>query len=137
MIPIVTQRNNYSCSEACVEAVLLHYGDKSKVAPFASSEDGASPRQIEYQLRIKKLNVIAGNLDWNQVKYWLRKKIPVIVCYDGHYVILIKTQNRSIIIMDPLHIEYRKIAISKFRTNWYDYDTVGTAYSNWGIVAYP
>jgi len=136
IVPIINQHNNYSCGEACVESILKYYGENVKDLKFASAEDGAAPRQIEYQLRSRDFNVLSGNMDWLTVRYWLRRKVPIIVCYEGHWVILIKTYNRSILIMDPALIDYQTMSIVKFRKLWFDYDTMGTSYKNWGIIAY-
>lgn len=136
ILPVINQRNNYSCGEACVTAVLKYYGETVKDIRFASAEDGAAPRQIEYQLRSREYNVLAGNMDWLSVKYWLRRKVPIIACFEGHWVVLWKTHNRSIIYMDPALLDYQTMSIAKFRKQWFDYDTMGTSYRNWGIIPY-
>jgi ABC-type bacteriocin/lantibiotic exporter with double-glycine peptidase domain len=135
-LPVINQTNDYSCGEACVVSLLKYYGENVKYLKFASAEDGVAPRQIEYQLRSRDFNVLAGNMDWLAVRYWLRRKVPIIACYEGHWIVLWKTYNRSIIFMDPAKHGYQTMSITKFRKIWQDYDTMGTSYKNWGIIAY-
>jgi ABC-type bacteriocin/lantibiotic exporter with double-glycine peptidase domain len=134
-IPIVQQTNDYGCSEACVKALLQYHGIK-KISSFASPIDGAAPRTIENVLRINGYNVVAGNMDWNAVKYYLRRGIPVITCYDSHYVILVGTEKRSIIMMNPLYSDYQKISIKSFKDTWWDWDSMGTPYRSWCIIGF-
>ena len=135
-IPIIQQNNNYSCAESCIQALFAYHGINVKNFKFSSQVDGAAPRSIEHQLRINSYNVIAGNFDWNSVKYYLRRGIPVITCYSGHYVILCGTEKRSVIIMNPLYDSYQKISIKSFKDVWEDFDTVGTHYKQWCIIGF-
>lgn len=135
-LPIINQTNDYSCAECCVKSIFEYHGVKVKQTSFASPIDGTAPRSIEHQLRINGYNVVAGNMDWRGVKYYLRRGIPVITCYSGHYVILIGTEKRSILIMDPLFPDYQKLSIQNFKKIWEDVDSVGTHYKQWVIIGF-
>jgi len=135
-IPIVQQTDNYSCAESCIRSLFEYHGIKVKQTSFASMIDGTAPRTIEHYLRINNYNVIAGNMDWNGVKYYLRRGIPVITCYNSHYVILVGTEKRSIIMMNPLYSDYQKISIKSFKDVWEDYTTDGTIYKMWCVIGY-
>lgn len=134
-LPIVRQKNDFSCGEAVVDSLLRHHGHTIRGFKFASAIDGTSPRTIEHQLRIHGFNVVAGNFGWDLTKHYIRKSTPVIVCMDGHWVVVCGIENRSVVLMDPDQDDYRRISIVKFKERWLDYDTVGTQYRNWGIAA--
>lgn len=134
-LPIVKQNKEYNCAEACVRSVLDYYSINYKHILFASSIDGAAPRTIEHIFRKSKLNVLAGNMDFNGVKYYIKRKLPIITCFDSHYVVLVDIDDKKLIYMDPMCDEYQTISIRKFKTNWQDVDTVGTHYNHWCIIA--
>jgi hypothetical protein len=135
-LPIINQNNDYSCAECCVKSIFEYHGVKVKQTSFASPIDGTAPRSIEHQLRINEYNVIAGNMDWHSVKYYLRRGIPVITCYNSHYVVLIGTEKRSIVMMNPLYSDYQKISIKSFKDVWEDWDSMGTPYRSWCIIGF-
>ena len=136
-IPIIQQNKDYNCGEAVVQALLLYYGSNIKNFRFASEVDGTNPRVIEHQLRLQGFNVVSGNFGWELLKYYIKKKLAVIVCSDGHWKIVCGIENRSVIFMDPLYDVYQKISIIKFKDSWLDYDSMAVKYRSWGIVANP
>jgi ABC-type bacteriocin/lantibiotic exporter with double-glycine peptidase domain len=136
-IPIVNQTNDYSCGECVVTAILKYHNINTKFYKFASEVDGTNPRAIELQLRNNGFNVLAGNFTWRILKQFIKQKLAVIICFDGHYSIICGFENRSIILMNPLNPEYDSMSIYKFKKVWEDYSTDGTRYKQWGIVANP
>lgn len=135
-VPLIQQKTDYSCAEACIQSLFNFHGINYKNFKFSSQVDGTAPRTIEHHLRVYGYNVLAGNFDWLAVKYFLRRGIPVITCYDGHYVILCGTEKRSIIIMDPMHFDYQKISIKTFKNIWEDWDSIGMHYKQWCIIGH-
>ena len=135
-VPIVTQTDDFSCAECCLKSILQHYGVK-KNYKISSPIDGANPRSLEFVLRKENFNVVSGNLGIKLIRYITGKKIPVIVCYDGHYSIVTGFQNTKIIMMDPLFDQYQYLNLKKFRLIWEDFDTDGTIYRSWGIYGNP
>lgn len=136
-VPIVQQSQDHNCGEAVVESILKHYQVKISRFKFSSEVDGTAPRTIEHQLRINGFYVIAGNFGWTLLKYYIRKKIPVIVCKNGHWLIVCGIQDRSVLLMDPEFDDYQKQSIRKFKEEWNDFDSMATSYKCWGIVANP
>jgi ABC-type bacteriocin/lantibiotic exporter with double-glycine peptidase domain len=134
-IPIVTQKNNFSCGEAVITSLLQYHNCKIPRFTFSSEIDGTSPRTIEHQLRLQGFYVVSGNFGWELTKHYIRKNIPIIVCMDGHWQIIVGIESRSVVIMNPSHDKYVTMSIIKFKQRWLDYDSVGVAYKNWGIAA--
>lgn len=132
-LPIVLQKNDFSCGEAVVKSVLQYYGINLK-SKFASEIDGTSPRTIENQLRLQKLNIISGNFSISLLDYFIKLKKPVISCFLGHWVVFVGKLNKSYFYFDPEHFEYQKISVQKLKNIWYDHDTMNVKYDRWCVV---
>ncbi len=119
------------CGPASLKIVLEHYGvsvSESKIASVAKASRGKgvsaeglakAARRFGFQVFLKK-NSSLGN-----IKYFVRRKIPVIVdwfCEDeGHYSVVVDIDERNIILMDPSLKGKRKMSTEKFLRLWFDF----------------
>lgn len=136
-MPIVRQSSSHNCGEAVVESVLRHYGIPVGRLNFASEIDGTSPRTIEHRLRKARFNVISGNFTWRTLRYFVGRKLPLICCREGHWLVVTAIERRSVVIMDPLRDDYVTESMVSFRRRWHDWDTMATEYRCWAIVPDP
>jgi len=136
-VPHVRQTAAHNCGEAVVESILRHHGVPVGSLRFASEVDGTAPRTIEHQLRQNGFSVLAGNFTWRTLRYFVGRKMPAVVCRDGHWVVVTAVERRSVILMDPLADDYVRQSVVAFRRVWNDWDTMATEYRSWAIVPDP
>ncbi len=136
--PLVRQTSPHNCGEAVVESLLRHYHEPvGRSHRFSSEVDGTAPRTIECFLRKQGFSVVSGNFNWALLKHYVARRLPVIVCRDGHWSVVCDIECRSVWLMDPLHDDYVKESIVRFKRTWNDWDSMATEYRSWAIAASP
>lgn len=135
--PIVRQTSGHTCGEAVVECVLRHYNMPVGRLAMASEIDGTSPRTIEHRLRRAGFGVISGNFNWRSLRHFVGRKLPIIVCREGHWLVIVAIERRSVVLMDPLRDDYVTESMIAFKRRWHDFDSMATEYRCWAIVPDP
>lgn len=132
-MPMIYQSKESDCGVACVQMVLLYYLVNNRgVTSLANAIDGVQVRTIESYLREKGLHVISGNMDLTTLRHFVKRKIPVIILFTGHYVVITGFANKSVQYNCPIDGP-KSIGINSFKKRWFNiYD--GVALFNWGIA---
>ena len=119
--PDIKQNTSYDCGVVCVQSVLAYYGieyTETKLAKMlkVSKKYGTSIAPIVKFFRYKKFKVEYGTFSAEQVKKYMRRKIPVIILIQawgepgtdytginqyGHYVVVSGYNPKGFIIEDP------------------------------------
>lgn len=136
-VPIVRQTAEHTCGEAVVESIRRHYGMPPSRRRFASEIDGSCPRTVEHQLRRGGFNVISGNFTWRTLRYFVGRRLPVICCRQGHWLVITAMERRSLVLMDPMFDGYVTESMVSFKRRWQDWDSMATEYRSWAIVPDP
>lgn len=146
------QETQYSCSAACLRAVLLHYGidlpEKELVHRI-----GATPRR---GAEIDQITKAAWDLgldaflyefnDLDQAKFLLDLEIPIICDVQsfnhpgkGHYVVLTAIEGDRVYLMDPnTPGNERVLTRDHMDARWWDWTMVGHLLKEkWGAVVLP
>jgi ABC-type bacteriocin/lantibiotic exporter with double-glycine peptidase domain len=132
---MIYQMKDSDCGVACVQMVLGYYGINNRgVTSLANVIDGVQIRTIEAFFREKGCLVISGNMDIDTLRYYVKRKIPIIILFAGHYVVLVGFANRSVHYNCPLQGP-KSLSISRFKKLWFNI-LDGACLFNWGIVVY-
>lgn len=138
--PFQETLNSDLCGPASLKIVLSYYGvDKSEkeLADLAGWKKGVGVDD----LGIKKASELLGfkmeikdNADFNDIKSWLEKSVPVIVDWftcgrqdletniaDGHYSVVCGLDGEFIYLQDPEIGSIRKIKQDDFLKVWFDF----------------
>jgi len=121
------------CGVASLKMVLDYFGDVISENVLCQLAQ-ASPRQGTSAQKIKKAAQRLGffveikdgsNLD--DIKYWLDKKIPVIVDWfsgdEGHYSVAVGLDKKHIYLQDPEIAGLRKMKLADFKRVWFDFES--------------
>jgi uncharacterized protein YvpB len=112
--------------------LLAHFGikeDEKRLARRArpNKHDGTPPEKMAAIARSYGLDVFVGTADSiAALTYFLKQKIPVIVCYtepmynESHYAIVVGITPRFVVLNDSLHGKRFKISRTSFRRRWHD-----------------
>lgn len=134
-VPTIYQTKDSDCGVACVQMLMLYYSINSRgVTSLANAIDGVQVRTIESFFREKGLHVISGNMDIATLRFFVRKSIPIIVLFAGHYVVLTGFENKSVQYNCPIEGP-KSIGIGAFKKRWWNLSD-GVALVNWGIAVY-
>lgn len=128
------QKTQWTCSAACLKAVLAHYGIKIPELVAidlvrAKKNKGAETDQITraaHKLGLDAFEYSFRSLE--QAKLLLDDDIPIICDIQsfkhrgsGHYVVLTKIDENSVEIMDPnTKGNWRKLSLEEFDSRWWD-----------------
>lgn len=145
-MPFVKQEDSWGCSNAVASSILRYYRFPRKKCKEIISRmistpiDGSDPRAVEGFYRSIGLSVIAGDMNWEMLQFFGKKKIPcvILVNYDGvgHYVISLGISSNKISIMDPISGFY-KMNRDEFEPCWVDWDKrFQVSYTNFGIAVW-
>lgn len=155
--PDLRQMSNYDCGATAVQSVLAYYGidfREEKVLKMAgTTKDGTPIEGIKKILKHFKLRFREKEMDIEQIKKCIRRKIPVIMLVqawadkkvdwandwnDGHYVVAIGYSQKKIYFEDPAAYNKTYLFYHELRERWHDIDTNpnGKKYFNFGIPVY-
>jgi predicted double-glycine peptidase len=163
-VPDVRQSTNYSCGAAALQALLSYWGIDKREQDLMQSlgttpAEGTSPEAIvRVASEIGCQASLKENLDLKDIGDSLRRHIPVICAIqawtdnrpagfswdkdweDGHYVIVIGLDSRSVYVEDPSLLGTRGIIPrAEFVARWHDYrgvppyDPLDRAYVRLGV----
>ena len=117
---------------ASLKMVLDYFGLQKSEAELerltgASAQKGTSLEGIKKATQQMGFLVEAkDNADFEDIKYWLDKKIPVIVGWfsqdEGHYAVAIGLDKNYIYLQDPEIAKIRKIKREDFKRVWFDFE---------------
>ena len=163
-VPDVRQSTDYSCGAAALQALLGYWGVDKREQDLmqklgTTPEEGTSPESIVTVAG--ELGCEAGlkeNLGFEDIEESLRRRVPVICAIqawadfhspgfswekaweDGHYVIVIGLDSRSVYVEDPSLLGTRGVMPrAEFASRWHDYrgeppyDPSDRAYTRLGI----
>lgn len=145
-VPDVRQSTTYSCGAAALQALLSYWGIDTREQDLmqklgTTPEEGTSPQAI---VRVAgELGCEASlkeNLGFEEIDESLRRRVPVICAIqawtdsrtaqfswdkaweDGHYVIVLGLDSRSVYVEDPSLLGTRGvIPRAEFAARWHDY----------------
>ncbi len=124
------------CGVASLKMVLAYFGSKKKEADLIKLTK-ASPKRGTSAQNIKKaaqqlgfLAEIKDGADFDDIKFWLDKKVPPIVDWfsaygghiEGHYSVVIGLDKKFIYLQDPEIASIRKMKRLDFKRVWFDFD---------------
>lgn len=150
----VEQQKDYTCGAAALRAVLLYYGIKiteREVEKLAkTTESGTDTSDLIRAARQHNLKTkTKHNMDLHELKEWLDKKRPVIICLQqrgdekkqkqlmlGHYMVVIGYDEKYLYFQDPsLRKGFRgRIEIKEFMKRWKDSTAEGVIRFRWGLA---
>lgn len=152
--PDILQNTNYSCGDACVQAVLAYYGieyTEHKLEKLLKTDSnwGTSIKPMIAFFKRKKFKVKQGSFSIEDLKKYINKNIPVIILIQawapggtdytstnqfGHYVVVSGYNKRGFIIEDPAIFGRGKITYAQLKKRWHA-DDEGKVY-NWGLAVW-
>jgi len=155
-IPDAKQNTTYDCGVVCVQLVLAYYGIEKTEPQIRKSlktnkKWGTEIRQIKRFLKQKNFKLFAGSLTDNQIKQFIRRKIPIIILFQawapdgtnyrhctqwGHYAIISGYNSRGWIIEDPWIFGKGIISYRQMKKQWHADDDNGKLISNFGIAVW-
>lgn len=144
------QKTEWSCSAACLKAVLDSYGSETseeQAIQAIGARDGRGAEVTDIADGARKLGFEAFDYDFeslDQVKLVLDKGIPIICDFQsfnhagkGHYVVLTKIAEAGAHIMDPnTPGNYRLLTTDHLEARWWDW-TMAKPHQlkiKWGVV---
>lgn len=157
--PDMRQYSDYDCGASVVLDILAYYGEdtdiKSLISKLGTSKkDGTSPDQIATFFKNKKYKVDNHKMSEQGVKYYIDKRIPVILNIqawhtdttakydyskewaDGHYIVAHGYDSTGFICDDPSSIGRAHILYTDLKTRWHDVDENNKKLYNLGIAVY-
>lgn len=141
-VPDVLQFSDYDCGDMCVQAVLAYYGtdfNEVKLLKILKTRkrDGTCSEHIAEFFEKKKFKVESRSMDIEDLKYFINRKIPVIILAQawkkskvryqktksyGHYMIVIGYDDKNIYFEDPAMFGKGYIPIKEFVKRWHALD---------------
>ncbi len=114
-LPFIRQNESSECGLACLAMLLGYYGHLTDMSTLRASL-GTSPRGVSAQNLIK----MAANMNFSrrafqvQLKDLYRIQAPAILHWNlDHFVVLVRTDKRGIVIHDPAQGQPRKLTFSE------------------------
>jgi predicted double-glycine peptidase len=158
-IPDVLQFSDFDCGDMCVQAVLAYYGtDLNEVKLLkklkTSKRDGTCSVYITNFFEKQKFKVESRTMEIEDLKSFIRRKIPVIVLAQawknskvryqktkayGHYMVVIGYDDKNIYFEDPAIFGKGYIPIKEFEKRWHALDkkdVVRLGIAVWGPKPY-
>jgi uncharacterized protein len=152
--PDILQNSNYSCGDACVQAVLAYYGieyteHRLEKLLKTDSECGTSIKPMISFFRRKKFKIKSGKFSLDDLKMFINKDIPVIILLQawgpdgidyrhtnqyGHYVVVSGYNKRGFIIEDPAIFGRGFLSCTQLEKRWHAND--GRKVYNWGLAVW-
>lgn len=146
------QETKWTCSAACLKAVLNFYGFKISekecgVYIRVRKNKGAETTDIVNAAKAIGFNAYEKSFTVEEVKALLEKDIPIICDIQsftkpgaGHYVVLVGFEDGQAILMDPnVEGNQRKLSARDFFDRWFDYEMKAPhkLMKHWGVVVEP
>jgi ABC-type bacteriocin/lantibiotic exporter with double-glycine peptidase domain len=136
------QKTEYDCGVVAVKILLKALGKRltpeGLLSLSTSPIDGTDPRSIESMLRKFRLNVLSGEMTWNDLAYFTQTR-PVIclITLDniGHWVVASGIKDGKMHYQDPTH-GAQSLGKRKWLEVWREIDRLGAIYRQWGITAW-
>jgi uncharacterized protein len=152
--PDILQNTNYSCGDACVQAVLAYYGiefTEHELEKLLKTDVnwGTSIKPMLSFFKKKKLKIKHGKFTIEDLKKYINNEIPVIILLQawgpvgtdyrrtnqyGHYVVVSGYNKRGFIIEDPAIFGRGFLSYSQLKKRWHA-DDEGKVY-NWGLAVW-
>lgn len=141
-IPDVLQFSDYDCGDMCVQAILAYYGtDINEVKLLKKlktrKSDGTDSEHMVEFFEKQKFKVESRSMDIDDLKSFIKNKIPVIVLAQawkksktryqktkayGHYMIVIGYDDNKLYFEDPAIFGKGYIPINEFIKRWHALD---------------
>jgi ABC-type bacteriocin/lantibiotic exporter with double-glycine peptidase domain len=145
-LPAIRQMTPYSCGPARVRALIQYWEgidiperelrealntQKPEKSPNGNS-GGTYPRDIIRFFRRRGYKVREKH-GWTErsLKYYLLRKIPILVCLCDHYYLVSGMTETHIVFLDS---DAHVMEIIEFMRQWHDKDMDGIPYGRYGIV---
>ncbi len=137
MLPVKPYRQKAGlCGVASLKMVLDYFGLQKSEAELekltgANAQKGTSLEGIKKAAQQFGFLVdIKDEADFGDIKFWLDKKVPLIVDWfsvyggyiEGHYSVVIGLDKNYIYMQDPEIAKIRKIKRKDFKRVWFDFD---------------
>ena len=135
LVKPIRQKPNF-CGVATLKMVLDYFGIKVSEKKLirltgATAKKGTSAEGIKKTAQ--KLGFLVGIKDgasFSDIKYWLNKKVPVIVSWfsvyggypEGHYSVVVDLDRNYIYLQDPEIAAIRKMNKKDFLRVWFDFE---------------
>jgi ABC-type bacteriocin/lantibiotic exporter with double-glycine peptidase domain len=150
--PDILQNSNFSCGNACVQAVLAYYGIEYtetkliKVLKTSCKWGTKSKNMIEF-FKEKNFKVKHGSFTQQDLKDFINKGIPVIILLQawgpsgteyehtnqyGHYIVVSGYNKRGFLIEDPAIFGRAFLSYAQLKKRWHAEDE-GKIF-NWGLA---
>ncbi len=119
---------------ASLKMVLDYFGCQKSEAELikligATTGQGTSAQGIKKAVQKLGFSVrVKDNADFQDIKYWLVKKVPLIVDWfstfgevEGHYSVVVGLDKNFIYLQDPEIARVRKMEREDFKRVWFDF----------------
>ncbi len=143
-LPDLRQSGDHDCGLVAVQVVLRHIKRRPKASHFqilnCTSLDGTDPRSIEAFFRSIGCHVLAGSMQWDDLKAFTLTD-RAIICLTtpahgiGHYVVVAG--------IDTSTIHYQCSTEGPCRSgkrtwmkSWHEVDRLGAVYHQWAICVW-
>ena len=154
-IPEFRQTYGYDCGAKAAQSIHAYYGidiREDKIIKLAgTNKNGTSIEGIVKVLKMNKLKCDVSEMNIDDIKKYLDKKIPVIILLqawtlkkkvdwkenwdDGHYVVAIGYDSKKIYFDDPSSVLRTYLTYKELLNRWHDV-IKGKKYFNCGIAVY-
>jgi uncharacterized protein len=153
--PILRQTFDYDCGAKAVQCILAYYGVEIRedfiIKALKTNKDGTNIENIVSFFKLKEFKVDSKKFSIEELKFYLKKKIPVILVLqawkekkssyendydDGHYVVAIGYLKNKIIFEDPSSFNRAYLFFDELEERWHDVDIKGKKYYHHGIAVF-
>lgn len=139
-LPDIRQKDGFSCGEVALKIVLSYYSGKSVRKPARSCPiKGLHPSTLHAVFRWEGYKTVAGNMLIEDLKLHHSLGRPVICVIQsdgvGHYVVSSGVRRNQVHYQCPTYGLCKKNAY-EFLTKWYDYDSDGNEFRQWGVAVW-
>lgn len=139
-LPDYRQKDGFSCGEVALKIVLSYYSSKPIRKPArACPIQGLHPSTLQAVFRWEGYKTITGNMLIEDLKLHHSLGRPVICVIQsdgvGHYVVSRGVRRNQVHYQCPTHGICQKNA-HEFLTKWYDYDSDGNEFRQWGVAVW-
>lgn len=152
--PDILQNSNYSCGDACVQAVLAYYGieyTEYRLEKILKTDEdcGTSIKPILSFFRKRKFRLRHGTFTVDDLRKFIDREIPIIILIQawgpkgtdykrtnrfGHYVVVSGYNKKGLIIEDPAIFGRGFISYAQLKKRWHA-DDEGKVY-RWGLAVW-
>jgi ATP-binding cassette subfamily B protein len=150
------QAFSFDCGANALYAVFAYYGIKTRETELiklaGTTKRGTSIKGIIKAAKKCGLKCKAGEMNLEEIKKYINKKIPVIIAlqawtlaknidwendwFDGHYVVAIGYDKKRIYFEDPFLTSRDYLEFDEFSKRWHDMGKKRKKYVNYGIALY-